>query len=321
MQIVLAPMEGLADDIMRAVLTRVADVDWCVTEFARVTDTLLPPKFFQRICPELLNGARTASGVPVRLQLLGSDPVCMAENAARAAEVGAPVIDLNFGCPAPSVNRHRGGAILLKEPELLWQICSAVRRAVPAHIPVTAKMRLGYEDKTLAVDCAQALAGGGAAQLVVHARTKIEAYRPPAHWSWIARVAQAVSIPVIANGEIWSLDDYWRCKSESGIGDVMLGRGLISRPDLAGSIRQAVDGGAHQPLGWAQVLPLVQDYFALVCARLAPKHAPGRLKLWLRHLGAAYPEAGELLRAIREERSLISIGEFLATGPARDERG
>lgn len=303
MNIVLAPMEGLADEIMRAVLTRVADVDWCVTEFVRVTGSLLPPRAFWRISPELEQGARTRAGTPVHLQLLGSDPGCMGDNAARAAELGAPVVDLNFGCPAPNVNRHRGGAVLLQEPELLYDIAHACRRALPADVPLTAKMRLGFHDKSRAMECAQALQAGGASRLVVHARTRDEGYRPPAHWEWIARVQQAVQIPVIANGEIWSVEDYLRCRSESGIQDVMLGRGLIARPGLAAQIRAAADGKASvADSSWAVVLDLLIDYFERAAAKLQPRHAPGRLKLWLRYLERNYPQAAQLLQEVRTSK-------------------
>ena len=122
MQIALAPMEGLVDNILRDVLTRVGGIDWCVTEFIRVNDRLLTPAYFHKLAPELLHGAHTAAGVPLRVQLLGSDPVCLAENAALACELGSEVIDLNFGCPAKTVNKSRGGAVLLKEPELLNRI-------------------------------------------------------------------------------------------------------------------------------------------------------------------------------------------------------
>ena len=122
MRIFLAPMDGLTDDIMRHLLTRVGGIDVCVTEFVRITDTLLPKKVFYRASPELLNDGKTLSGVPVRLQLLGSDPICLAENAALAASLGAPAIDLNFGCPAKTVNRSNGGAVLLTDPENLYSI-------------------------------------------------------------------------------------------------------------------------------------------------------------------------------------------------------
>ncbi|MEO6321507.1 MAG: tRNA-dihydrouridine synthase, partial [Polaromonas sp.] len=106
MTILLAPIEGLLDFVLRDILTRVGGIDRCVSEFIRITDQLLPERVFTRIVPELLSGGRTLAGVPVRAQLLGSDPVCLAENAARLAELGPAGIDLNFGCPAKIVNRH-----------------------------------------------------------------------------------------------------------------------------------------------------------------------------------------------------------------------
>src|ERR1044071_9360271 len=186
MQIALAPMEGLVDDVLRDVLTRVGGIDWCVTEFIRVNDQLLPSHLFHRHAPELAEGARTRAGTPMHVQLLGSDPACLADNAALACTLGAPVVDLNFGCPAKTVNKSRGGAVLLKEPDLLHAIVRAVRAATPAAIPVTAKMRLGSDCTSVALDCARALADGGASQIVVHARTKADGYKPPAHWEWIA---------------------------------------------------------------------------------------------------------------------------------------
>jgi tRNA-dihydrouridine synthase C len=301
-RILLAPMEGLVDAPMRDVLTAIGGVEGCVTEFVRVTSTLLPPRFFRRIAPESLNGWRTPAGVPVKLQLLGSDPACLAENAARAAELGAPGIDLNFGCPAKTVNRHRGGAVLLDEPELLFEIVQAVRCAVPAGIPVTAKMRLGYADTHRALDCARALADGGAAELVVHARTKVDGYRPPAHWHWIARIADVVSVPVVANGEIWTVEDYVRCRAESGRADVMLGRGLVARPDLAQQIRAAVAGEPVVSMDWAALYPWLERFHAALVGTGAATYAPGRTKQWLGYLRQSYPEAKVLFQSLRQSR-------------------
>ena len=313
MQIALAPMEGLVDDVLREVLTSVGGIDWCVTEFVRVTQQLLPRRCFRALAPELDRGAKTPSGTQMRLQLLGSDPQCLADNAARACELGAPVIDLNFGCPAKTVNRSRGGAVLLKEPELLRDILSEVRRTVPAAIPVTAKMRLGYEDKSLALDCARALADGGAEQIVVHARTKTDGYRPPAHWDWIARVQDVVSVPVYANGEIWSVEDWQRCRSISGVQDLMLGRGLVARPDLALQIRAAEAGDSFQPLEWSQIAPLVQVFWALVRKKVPARFAPGRLKQWLCWLRRNYPEAEALFMQMRREEDSENIDAAIAS--------
>ena len=233
MAIILAPMEGLLDFVLRDVLTRVGGIDRCVSEFIRVTDTLLPERVFVRVVPELLNGGRTAAGVPVRPQLLGSDPACLADNAGRVAGMGADGVDLNFGCPAKVVNRHGGGAALLQDPELLFTIVKAVRSAVPAHQMVSAKMRLGFADDSRAEECALALQEGGAGEIVVHARTRADGYRPPAYWHRIADIRARVRTPLIANGEIWNAQDAQQCRLESGCNTLMLGRGIVSNPGLA----------------------------------------------------------------------------------------
>ena len=161
MQLMLAPMEGVIDHTMRAMLTSLGGIDRCVTEFVRVTERLLPPKVFYRLCPELANGGKTHSGVPVYIQLLGGQPAVLADNAARAAELGAPGIDLNFGCPAKTVNRSDGGSIILREPGRVHAIAAAVRAAVPATVPVTVKTRLGYEDQSLFLDIVRGIEAAG----------------------------------------------------------------------------------------------------------------------------------------------------------------
>ncbi|GGY13243.1 tRNA dihydrouridine synthase [Paludibacterium paludis] len=313
MKLVLAPMEGLVDDIMRDILTRVGGIDLCVTEFVRVTSHLHSPRTFHRLAPELRHGARTRAGTPLRVQLLGSDPMCLAENAELAARLGARGVDLNFGCPAPTVNRHRGGAILLTEPPLLHEIVSAVRRAVPADVPVTAKMRLGYEDKTQALDCARAIAEAGANELTVHGRTKVEGYRPPAHWDWIARIREAVTIPVVANGEVWTLDDYRAIRRESGCETVMIGRGLVACPDLAMRIKRARTGLDEEPMDWHEMMPWVRDFYGQCMARGGVSRYPAsRLKQWLGQLKRTWPEAGEWFERVRREEDPLRIEALLS---------
>ncbi len=302
MTILLAPMEGLLDFVLRDILTRVGGIDRCVSEFIRVTGTLLPDRVFTRIVPELDHGGRTPAGVPVRAQLLGSDPVCLAENAAKLAALGPAGIDLNFGCPAKGVNRHRGGAVLLDEPELIAEIVAAVRRAVPRHMPVSAKMRLGYNDGSRALECALAIAGGGADELAVHARTKADGYRPPAYWERIQDIRAAVTIPVIANGEIWKVEDASRCRTMSGCNALMLGRGIVADPGLALAIKrqlatpQCTD---ERGLSWQALLPLVADFWQIVGADIAPHHRSGRLKQWLNFLRRRYPEAQAAYAVVR----------------------
>ncbi|MBI5789875.1 MAG: tRNA-dihydrouridine synthase [Rhodocyclales bacterium] len=310
-RIVLAPMEGLADDVLRAVLTAAGGYDWCVTEFVRVTTTLLPHSCFTRLSPELKTGSRTASGTPVRIQLLGSDPARMAANAAHLAQLDPFGIDLNFGCPTPLVNRNRGGAALLDEPELLQRIAGAVRAAVPPAIPVTAKMRLGIEDTGRALDCALALEAGGVQELVVHARTKADGYRPLVRWEWIARIGEVVRLPLIANGEVWTVADYHRIRAATGCDDVMLGRGAVADPLLARRIRT---GGDPEPsdADWEEIRAMIETFWIRVQAKVTPTQSPGRIKQWLGMMQRNYPQAERLFRAIREARRAEEVSAGLA---------
>ena len=307
MRLILAPMEGLANHSLRDILTRLGGIDLCVAEFVRVTNHLLPKKVMLNTVPELDSGGCTRAGVPVRVQLLGSDPICLAENAALAATLGAPGIDLNFGCPAPLVNRHGGGAVLLQYPEQIHDIVAATRRAVPSHLPVTAKMRLGLEDTSLTLDCARAIEAGGADEITVHARTRDDRYSPPARWEWLAHIRETVQLPVVANGEVWTPQDYQKIRHISGCTDVMIGRGAIIRPDL---MRRIKTGDEAMP--WPELLRWVIDYYEQLLARMDAKHAPGMLKKWLGLMCPAYPEAETLHRILRIERDPQVVGEMLA---------
>ncbi|MDB5893290.1 MAG: tRNA dihydrouridine(16) synthase DusC, partial [Rhodoferax sp.] len=242
------------------------------------------------------------------------------DNAARLARLGPAGIDLNFGCPAKVVNRHGGGAALLDEPELVARIVAAVRRAVPAEMPVSAKMRLGFNDGARAVECALAMCESGAGELVVHARTKADGYRPPAYWERIREIRAAVRVPVVANGEIWTVADALRCREASGSAQLMLGRGMVTDPGLALAIR-AHDAGAAPddmaatavvgPLAWPSLLPLINDFWRLVCARLEPRQRAGRLKQWLNFMRRRYPEAEAAYTELRTMNDEARIGAWL----------
>lgn len=320
-------MEGLLDFVLRDVLTRIGGADRCVSEFIRISGTLLPERVFLRFMPELANGSRTLAGVPVRAQLLGSDPVSVAENAAFLATLGPEGIDLNFGCPARTVNRHGGGASMLQDPESIARLVAAVRRAVPGHLPVSAKMRLGFDDRGRMRECAQAMVESGACELVVHARTKADGYRPPAYWEQIPLIREAVGphIPIIANGEIWNVQDALRCREQSGCADLMLGRGSVADPGLALAIRAALAQGvpcvdtfadavpaALPPLlPWAQMLPHMQRFWVLVCEHLTPNQRGGRLKQWLNLLRRRYPEAEAAYQQVRILTDQNAISQWL----------
>lgn len=283
------------DSTMRALITSAGQFDLCVTEFVRVVDELLPAKVFHRLCPELqANSGHTPSGVPLRLQLLGQNPEALAMNARRAVELGSHGIDLNFGCPAKTVNKHRGGAILLDEPDSLFQIMRAVRAAVPSHASVSAKMRLGYNDRSHMIENAQALEAGGADAITVHARTRADRYNPPAYWECIPSIQAAVSVPVVANGEVWSLVDYARCRAVTGVPDVMVGRGALALPNLGAVLKQGA-----LPWTWTDTRVALCRLAATDLAAGRHRYMPGRIKQWLSYLRRQYDDAGALFQQIR----------------------
>jgi tRNA-dihydrouridine synthase C len=301
-------MEGVVDHAMRDMLSQIGGLDRCVTEFVRVTEQVLPPKVFYRLCPELHNGGQTAAGTPVYIQLLGSHPQFMATNAAKAAALGAPGIDINFGCPAKTVNKSDGGSILLREPKRLATIVDAIRQQTPSNIPVTAKIRLGFDDCSLFEDIVGAIIEAGANELVIHARTKVDGYKPPAYWQHLQKVSGNSPIPVIANGEIWTVDDYQQCQQQSGCQDIMLGRGLLASPGLARSIRQHHTQKTVTNMSWLEVLLLLEKFADTAAAHYDPRYIGNRVKQWLGYLRQGpHHEAKILFEQIKRLRSADEI--------------
>lgn len=307
MKIVLAPMEGLADVYLRRLLTAQGGYDWVVSEFLRVVDRAYPERVFYKICPELENGGKTACGTPVRMQLLGSDTDAMAENAHLAVALGSHGIDINFGCPSKIVNRRNGGASMLKEPESLYQVVASVRRTLPKEVTVSAKMRLGYDDTSLMLENAQAIESAGADELTVHARTREQGYAPPAHWHELGRIKEAINIPLIANGDIWTVADYHACMAVSGTADVMLGRGAVRRPDLASKIRRNQMTAAE----WQVVRDLLTEFWIDIRRVMPEKDCAGRLKQWVNHLRKAHPDAEILWQVIRTEQQCRELDRMI----------
>ncbi|WP_299007613.1 tRNA-dihydrouridine synthase [uncultured Shewanella sp.] len=301
-------MEGVVDDLMREILSAINPYDLMVTEFIRIVNQKLPNRVFYRLCPELLNQGKTLSGTPVRIQLLGQHPQWMAENAVKAIELGSHGIDVNFGCPAKIVNRNKGGAVLLQYPEQLYQIMKAIREAVPKTHAVTAKIRLGFEDKSLFLENAQAIYEAGTTEIAVHARSKVDGYKPPAYWEYITQIKQALPIPVIANGEIWSKNDAFKCMQTTHCNTIMIGRGAIALPNLAACIKSA-----EQPYDWKQTLSLMLDYTQKELAGRKSDYYPSRIKQWFTYLNRQYPEANQLFRQLRVHKTTHDIVKNLKT--------
>lgn len=245
--LIVAPMEGVTDAPMRALLGELGAFTFAVSEFIRISHSVPSRSVFLRHVPELARGAITPTGLPVQVQILGGDAGRMAEAAATAHEAGATAIDINFGCPAKTVNRHDGGATLLKYPLRIREIVAAVRSAVPVNVPVSAKMRLGWDSNEPILENAAMAAEGGANWITIHGRTRIAGYAPPIYWPPIGRVREQLGVPIVANGDIFSLEGFRRCRDETGCRHFMLGRGALASPELPRLIAAEMGLAPHKP--------------------------------------------------------------------------
>lgn len=295
MRVILAPMQGVLDPFVRQLLTEVNDYDLCITEFVRVVDQLLPEKVFYRLCPELKNQGFTSSGTPVRVQLLGQHPEYLAENAIRAIELGSHGIDLNCGCPSKTVNGSNGGAALLKQPGLIYRATQALRQAVPSEFPVSVKVRLGWDNISQAFEIADAVEQGGATEITVHGRTKSDGYRADRiNWKKIGKVRERLSIPVIANGEIWHWQDGQDCLSQTGCQDLMVGRGALNIPNLSHVLKSNVE-----KMPWYEIQKILQKYANVENEYDSGFYHVARIKQWLRYLDKEYDEANQVFDKIK----------------------
>ncbi|QDU69451.1 tRNA-dihydrouridine synthase family protein [Engelhardtia mirabilis] len=302
----LAPMQGVTEACFRdLVLDRNPPelLGGAFTEFARVVDQPMQ----ERILRAHLGPRRHTA--PVGLQLMGADLPSLAATTRRALEVGAPLVDLNFGCPSKGALRGCAGSALLEDPralELVVRVCvDAAREHAEAAgldrpLPVTAKIRAGGEDDTLLEDLAGAAEAGGATLLTVHCRTRAEAYRDTADWERLRRAVGAVSIPVCGNGGVWGHADLSRLLVETGCTYAMVGRAALADPWVFAGVE--VDR--------ARAAAFLIEYAALLAASgtaKTPKGVCGRLKQLLVHW-----TAGDLVGDERTEwLRIVELDEML----------
>lgn len=266
--IILAPMEGVTDYPMRKLLTERGAISFCISEFIRVSQDAIPRKVFTRMVPELLTEGKTESGCPVVVQILGGDPELISQSALNAVSIGALGIDINFGCPAPTVNRHDGGATLLKYPGRIYNILSTLRKSLPKHISMSAKLRLGWDDTNAIFENAKAVEEAGSDWISIHARTRMQGYAPPVHWDVVGAVKKTLSIPVVVNGDITDLQSFKLCREITGCEHYMIGRGILADPGLPHAIAkelgisQSSAAFTHSMTEWSEVLKRFVDISA-----------------------------------------------------------
>jgi tRNA-dihydrouridine synthase B len=247
----LAPLAGYTDAPFRLICSGYG-ADFAVTEMVSA-DGLV-----RRMPKTSMMLRRMEREGPVGVQLFGSDPSVLAE-AAAIAEEEATFIDLNFGCPVKKVVRRNGGAAVMRDLGLMERICSAVVRAV--RVPVTTKIRSGWtrRDENY-IDAGRTAEDAGLSAVTLHPRYRAQGFEGEADWTHIARLREALSIPVIANGDVRSVSDYERIVSEAGPGTVMIGRGALGRPWIFAEIKSLLEGSSGIEFGLHELVALIKRH-------------------------------------------------------------
>lgn len=288
-RVLQSPLSGVTDMVFRRLVRRYAPESMMYTEMVHASG-LHHVKEIPKIM-EIDPDER-----PISIQLFDGRPHFLAEAALKAQAEGADTIDINMGCPVNKITRKGGGSSLLRQPEVAEAIVREVTNAVD--VPVTIKTRIGWDDEEITIlDFAKRMQDAGAKMITVHGRTRAQGYTGSARWEWIAKVKEVLEIPVIANGDIFSLEAAVRCLEETGADGVMCSRGTLGYPFLVGEI----------------------DYFLKTGEKLTPPTPIERLECAKEHLQALYEYKGE--RGIYQARKHMAwyAKGFPGANQLRDE--
>ncbi len=271
----LAPMAGYTDTVYRALCTR-HGADVLVSEFV-LAESLI---YGNEEAWEAVDFSPEQR--PMGVQLFGSTPETMAEAARRVvARLTPDFIDLNFGCPSDKVVCKDAGSSLLRDLPRMARVAEQVARALP-EVPVTAKLRIGWDDGSIvATEAARLLESAGMQAICIHGRTKVQGYAGAARWDVIGEAAETVQVPVIANGDITSAEDVRRLLRETRVRGMMIGRAALGYPWIFREIKQALKSDTTPPpLSLAERWDTILSYAELLAAR------PGRMRkghiIWMR---------------------------------------
>ena len=249
--LILAPMEGVGDSSFRKAMASIGGFDEGVRDFLRVPSNAHVKSLAKQY------DAQEIKPIPLAAQLMGSDIHLMADMAREIEALGAPRIDLNCGCPSNTVTGRGAGSSLLKEPDLLHQIAKAMVKAVS--IPVTAKLRSGFDDTSLFKENLLAAQESGIAFLTLHPRTKADGYGPPANWDLIAEAKTLLNIPVVGNGDILNVSDALKMLHHTRCDALMIGRGSIINPFIFHEIKNHFIGNSYKG-AWNHVVKYFDVY-------------------------------------------------------------
>jgi len=268
-RLILAPMEGVGDRCFRKAMASIGGFDEAVRDFLRVPSnahikSLARQYQFDEIAP-----------IPLAAQLMGSDAHLMAEMARELESMGSPRLDLNCGCPSNTVTGKGAGSSLLKDPESLYQVAKAMVDAVA--IPVTAKLRSGFNDLSLFKENLLAAQESGIKYLTLHPRTKADGYGPPARWDLIAEAKSLLSIPVVGNGDILTVEDALKMLELTRCDALMIGRGSIINPFIFHEIKARFAGASYQR-NWEDLANYFEVFFSHIPENVPEKNKISKLK-------------------------------------------
>jgi len=296
---VLAPMSGVTDTVFRRFIKNLGGCGLIMTEFTSADGVLRD----QRVRGRYLHFYEDEH--PISAQLFGSNPPVLADAARMVEDLGFDLVDLNLGCPAKKVVKCNGGSGLLRDLPLIRQIFESVRAAVK--IPFTVKFRAGWnDDEIVCVELARRAEDCGLGAVALHARTREQGYSGNARWEWIARVKQAVKIPVIGNGDIRSPEDACAMVAQTGCDAVMIGRMAPANPWIFRQIEQYATKGSYDEPTEADRYRMIRTYFQMLLEEEMPG-AEGKMKQFASWFTHGVPGGGALRKAIYEAKSGAEI--------------
>ncbi len=276
----LAPMEGVGDACFRRAIASIGGFDEAVRDFLRVPRNPHIESLAKAYDPQEL------FPIPLAAQLMGGEAELMAQMAAEIERRGAPRIDINCGCPSNTVTGKGAGSSLLKEPHLLHEVAKSVVKAVS--IPVTLKMRSGYEDTSLFKENLLAAEESGVAYITLHPRTKVEGYGPPANWALTAEAKSILKIPLVGNGDILTVQDALNMLKQTQCDGLMIGRGSLINPFIFQEIKAHFSKTPYS-IEWEQILDYLRLYLNAIGINTPQKTRVGKLKQLLGFLFKANP--------------------------------
>lgn len=265
----LAPMEGVGDACFRKAMASIGGFDEAVRDFLRV-----PANAHVKSLSKVYDAAEL-SPIPLAAQIMGSDTDLMAAMAQELVQRGAQRIDVNCGCPSNTVTGRGAGSSLLKDPNVLNEVAKSVVQAVS--IPVTVKMRSGFEDISLFKENLLAAEESGVRYITLHPRTKVDGYGPPARWDLIAEAKALLKIPVVGNGDILTVDDALKMLRTTKCDALMIGRGSVINPFLFHQIRAHFANKNYVPK-WEDLMRYFEIYLTSMNPETPLKMRVNKLK-------------------------------------------